>query len=211
MNTILLFLGALIPIVIYIKIWNANQIILARRVSSFISAKSASQEIKQSKSIIRKRVNEAEGLSKLVDSAEFGDLLAVALTAGQNPRASIDTISEFLPTDFKDGISKAIRENAFGKPLMIALNEMSDEKESKVLKPLIKQMETAISRGTPLAEVSRKFAEDQRLKFRNLLIGIVIGLFSIDEYLLYVKNTSSLNKRIITMLIERFKNQLQLL
>ena len=170
MNTILFFLGALIPIVIYIKIWNANQIILARRVSSFISAKSASQEIKQSKSIIRKRVNEAEGLSKLVDSAEFGDLLAVALTAGQNPRASIDTISEFLPTDFKDGISKAIRENAFGKPLMIALKEMSDEKESKVLKPLIKQMETAISRGTPLAEVSRKFAEDQRLKFRNLLM-----------------------------------------
>lgn len=170
MNTILFFLGALIPIVIYIKIWNANQIILARRVSSFISAKSASQEIKQSKSIIRKRVNEAEGLSKLVDSAEFGDLLAVALTAGQNPRASIDTISEFLPTDFKAGISKAIRENAFGKPLMIALNEMSDEKESKVLKPLIKQMETAISRGTPLAEVSRKFAEDQRLKFRNLLM-----------------------------------------
>jgi len=48
-------------------------------------------------------------------------------------------------------------------------------------------------------------------KFRNLLIGIVIGLFSIDEYLLYVKNTSSLNKRIITMLIERYKNQLQLL
>ena len=122
------------------------------------------------KRIVRKRVNEAEGLSKLVDSAEFGDLLAVALTAGQNPRASIDTISEFLPTDFKDGISKAIRENAFGKPLMIALNEMSDEKESKVLKPLIKQMETAISRGTPLAEVSRKFAEDQRLKFRNLLM-----------------------------------------
>ena len=172
MNTILFFLGALIPIIIYIKIWNANQIILARRVSSFVSAKSASQEIKQSKrkSIIRKRVNDTEGLSKLVDSAEFGDLLAVALTSGQNPRASIDTISEYLPTDFKDGISKAIRENAFGKPLMIALNEMSDEKQSKVLKPLIKQMETAISRGTPLAEVSRKFAEDQRLKFKNLLM-----------------------------------------
>lgn len=57
MNTILLFLGALIPIVIYIKIWNANQIILARRVSSFISAKSASQKIKQSK---RKVLSEKE-------------------------------------------------------------------------------------------------------------------------------------------------------
>jgi len=172
MNTILLFLGALIPAVVFVKIWNINQINLARRVSSFISTKSASQEIKQSKkiSITRKRVNDSEGLSKLLDSAEFGDLLAVALTAGQNPRASIDTISEFLPTDFKEGISKAIRENAFGKPLMIALSEMSDEKESRVLKPLIKQMETAIARGTPLAEVSRKFAEDQRLKFKNLLM-----------------------------------------
>ena len=172
MNTILLFLGALIPAVVFVKIWNTNQINLARRVSSFISTKSASQEIKQSKkiSITRKRVNDSEGLSKLVDSAEFGDLLAVALTAGQNPRASIDTISEFLPTDFKEGISKAIRENAFGKPLMIALSEMSDEKESRVLKPLMKQMETAIARGTPLAEVSRKFAEDQRLKFKNLLM-----------------------------------------
>ena len=172
MNTILLFSGALIPALVFMKIWNTNQINLARRVSSFISTKSASQEIKQSKkiSITRKRVNDSEGLSKLVDSAEFGDLLAVALTAGQNPRASIDTISEFLPTDFKEGISKAIRENAFGKPLMIALSEMSDEKESRVLKPLIKQMETAIARGTPLAEVSRKFAEDQRLKFKNLLM-----------------------------------------
>jgi pilus assembly protein TadC len=172
MNTILLFSGALIPSLVFMKIWNTNQINLARRVSSFISTKSASQEIKQIKKIgvIRKRVNDSEGLSKLIDSAEFGDLLAVALTAGQNPRASIDTISEFLPTDFKEGISKAIRENAFGKPLMIALNEMSDEKESRVLKPLIKQMETAIARGTPLAEVSRKFAEDQRLKFKNLLM-----------------------------------------
>jgi predicted component of viral defense system (DUF524 family) len=57
MNTILFFLGALIPIIIYIKIWNANQIILARRVSSFISTKSASQEIKQSK---RKALSEKE-------------------------------------------------------------------------------------------------------------------------------------------------------
>ena len=123
MNIILLFMGLLIPVAICIKIWNTNQINLARRVSSFISTKSASQEIKQNKrkSSFRKRVNDSEGLSKLLDSAEFGDLLAIALTAGQNPRASIDTISEFLPTDFKDGIGKAIRENAFGKPLMLSL------------------------------------------------------------------------------------------
>ena len=49
------------------------------------------------------------------------------------------------------------------------------------------------------------------MKFRSLLNGIVIGLFTTDEYLLYSKNSSNLNKRIMTMLIERYKNQLQLL
>jgi len=53
--------------------------------------------------------------------------------------------------------------------LMIALNEMCESSQIKVLKPLINQMETALERGTPLAEVSRVFANDQRLKFRNLL------------------------------------------
>ena len=52
---------------------------------------------------------------------------------------------------------------------MIALNEMCESSQIKVLKPLINQMETALERGTPLAEVSRVFANDQRLKFRNLL------------------------------------------
>jgi hypothetical protein len=49
------------------------------------------------------------------------------------------------------------------------------------------------------------------MKFRSLLNGIVIGLFTIDEFLMYSNNSSNLNKRIMTMLIERYKNQLQLL
>ena len=48
------------------------------------------------------------------------------------------------------------------------------------------------------------------MKFRSLLNGIVIGLFTTDEYLIYSNNSSNLNKRIMTMLIERLKNQLQL-
>lgn len=48
-------------------------------------------------------------------------------------------------------------------------------------------------------------------KFRNLLIGITIGFLKIEEYILYSKNASALNKRIITMLIERLKSQVQLL
>ena len=49
------------------------------------------------------------------------------------------------------------------------------------------------------------------IKFRNSLKGIVIGLFTIEEYATYIENSSSLNKRMMNMLIDRLKNQLQLL
>jgi len=48
------------------------------------------------------------------------------------------------------------------------------------------------------------------IKFRNSLKGIVIGLFTISEYNAYIQNSSSLNKRMMNMLIERLKNQVQL-
>jgi hypothetical protein len=48
------------------------------------------------------------------------------------------------------------------------------------------------------------------IKFRNALKGIVIGLFSVEEYSKYIKNSSELNKRMMNMLIERLKNQVQL-
>jgi len=49
------------------------------------------------------------------------------------------------------------------------------------------------------------------IKFRNSLKGMVIGLFSLEEYQTYIQNSSALNKRMMNMLIERLKNQLQLL
>lgn len=49
------------------------------------------------------------------------------------------------------------------------------------------------------------------IKFRNSLKGIIIALFSVEEYLDYIKNSSNLNKRMMTMLIERLKSQIQIL
>ncbi|TBX66981.1 glyoxalase [Flavobacterium silvisoli] len=49
------------------------------------------------------------------------------------------------------------------------------------------------------------------IKFRNSLKGIVIGLFTVDEYNEYIQNSSNLNKRMMNMLIERLKSQIQLL
>ena len=48
------------------------------------------------------------------------------------------------------------------------------------------------------------------VKFRNALKGMIIGLFTTEEYALYIKNSSSLNKRMMNLLIERLKSQVQL-
>ena len=49
------------------------------------------------------------------------------------------------------------------------------------------------------------------IKFRNSLKGMVIALFTTTEYREYIKNSSNLNKRMMNLLIEQLKNQLQLL
>ena len=49
------------------------------------------------------------------------------------------------------------------------------------------------------------------IQLQNTLKGIVIGLFTSDEYVFYSNTISSCNKRIKAMLIERLQSQLQLL
>lgn len=46
-------------------------------------------------------------------------------------------------------------------------------------------------------------------KFRNLLKGMIVGLFITEEYDIYTKNSSNINKRIMSMIVERLKSQVQ--
>ena len=66
----------------------------------------------------------------------------------------------------------------------------------------------AFSVEKKLATIENAIQKD--IKFRNALKGMIIALFTLDEYGLYIKNSSSLNKRMMGMLIERLKNQVQL-
>jgi hypothetical protein len=59
-----------------------------------------------------------------------------------------------------------------------------------------------------LAVIENAIQKD--IKFRNALKGMIIGLFTTDEYELYIQNSSSLNKRMMNLLIERLKSQVQL-
>ncbi len=48
------------------------------------------------------------------------------------------------------------------------------------------------------------------MKFRNSLKGMIIGQFTVEEYDLYIENSSALNKRMMNLVIERLKDQIQL-
>ncbi|WP_158979108.1 glyoxalase [Cellulophaga sp. L1A9] len=47
------------------------------------------------------------------------------------------------------------------------------------------------------------------IKFRNALKGMIIGQFTVEEYQTYIQNSSALNKRMMNMVVERLKNQIQ--
>lgn len=48
------------------------------------------------------------------------------------------------------------------------------------------------------------------IKFRNALKGMVIGQFTTEEYLIYIQNSSALNKRMMTIVKQRLQNNIQL-
>ena len=53
-------------------------------------------------------------------------------------------------------------------------------------------------------------ATHKDMKFRNSLKGMIIGQFTVQEYLVYIKNSSALNKRMMNIVKERLVSQVQL-
>lgn len=47
------------------------------------------------------------------------------------------------------------------------------------------------------------------LKFRNSLKGTIMGHFTVEEYEVYLENSSALNKRMMNMVIKRIQDQIQ--
>ncbi len=48
------------------------------------------------------------------------------------------------------------------------------------------------------------------MKFRNSVKGMIIGQFTVEEYTLYIENSSALNKRMMNIVKERLINSVQL-
>ena len=48
------------------------------------------------------------------------------------------------------------------------------------------------------------------MKFRNSLKGMIIGQFTLEEYQIYIGNSSPLNKRMMNIVVERLKDKILL-
>ncbi|MFV0540242.1 MAG: glyoxalase [Aestuariibaculum sp.] len=53
-------------------------------------------------------------------------------------------------------------------------------------------------------------AINKDMKFRNSLKGMVIGLFTVEEYMVYIQNSSALNKRMMHLVKEQLIGNMQL-
>ena len=112
--------------------------------------------------------------------------------------------------------------------LQIANSETTTETEvfqNETLRPILKlQNDLYLSMFTNYAlrqkadfgslSVSKKqiFIEQSVQKdavLKNTFIGITIGMFTLEEMEVYQSDSKVFNKRIITMLIERLKNQIE--
>tara|TARA_R110000868_G_scaffold219921_1_gene471047 strand:- start:1295 stop:1699 length:405 start_codon:yes stop_codon:yes gene_type:complete len=47
------------------------------------------------------------------------------------------------------------------------------------------------------------------VKLRNSMKGMIIGQLTVDEYEIYIQNSSALNKRMMNMVIKRLEDQIQ--
>lgn len=52
-------------------------------------------------------------------------------------------------------------------------------------------------------------AINKDMKFRNSVKGMIIGQFTVEEYELYITNSSALNKRMMNIVKERLINSVQ--
>ncbi|WP_400078835.1 glyoxalase [Winogradskyella sp. R77965] len=59
-----------------------------------------------------------------------------------------------------------------------------------------------------LAYIDNSINKD--MKFRNSVKGMIIGQFTVEEYQLYIKNSSALNKRMMNIVKERLISSVQL-
>ena len=123
----------------------------------------------------------------------------------------------------RDAFLKEFRGEKIGSFTSISLTE--EVFQNEVLRPILKLQNDLViltfvnylkvnkinfnsfgteKKGIEIENIIRKDS-----KIRDLLKGLIIGLFTSTEYFEYSKNISNLNKRMLSMLIERVRSQVE--
>jgi len=126
--------------------------------------------------------------------------------------------------DQRDKLIKELRGESLGESNVQSLSEELFQNE--VIRPILKLQNDLFIASflNYISKYKRDFytksvegklaiienAIQKDIKFRNALKGMIIALFTTEEYALYIQNSSSLNKRMMNLLIERLKGQVQL-
>ncbi|WP_042722982.1 hypothetical protein [Flavobacterium sp. B17] len=120
-------------------------------------------------------------------------------------------------TDLRENLSLPIYENSSETEIF----------QNQVLRPVLKlqnEIYLMLFRDYALRKISdfNSLKTEKKLSFidqslqkdnalRNTFIGITIGMLTSDEMTIYLSDTKSYNKRIIAMLSERLKSQVELM
>ena len=116
--------------------------------------------------------------------------------------------SEKLGVDFLETLSEESFQNNTLRPILKFQNDLLLQ---VFINYAVKQKGLFFTLSPDRMEKYIENVIQKDIKFRNALKGIIIGLFTVEEYSNYIKNSSSLNKRMMTLLIERYRSQIQLL
>lgn len=119
----------------------------------------------------------------------------------------------------------AIRGEQLGEVMSTTLSE--EIFQNKILRPILKFQNGLLldvlrnyiqkhNKNFDNLSVDKKIsfiesAVQKDIKFRNSLKGFVLGLFTQEEYIEYIKNSSQLNKRMMNLVLERFVSQVQVI
>ena len=64
----------------------------------------------------------------------------------------------------------------------------------------------SLSKEKKKLKIKSIFEKD--INFKNLILGIVVGHFSVKEYLYYTQSSSEFNKRVLQIIIQRFQDSI---
>lgn len=98
------------------------------------------------------------------------EFLTLSITSGEALPDALARVSRIGSGDLVAEISEIVRLESLGVPLSDALRDAAEALEIPAFERLMHQLLAAISRGSPLSDVLRAQAADQRVEFKRQLL-----------------------------------------